>query len=206
MSSWITITPGTVSWITPCHTRNPASVTTNDGTPISATNDPWSAPIAVVARIAAAMQTHHVRSEPVGILQLGGDHSGDPAHEGDREVDLADEKDEDDAVGEEAGPRHLRDQVREVGGCPEVGRRLPEDGDDNPEREDHRPAPEVAGLEVVLEPLPERFLLQGLDLGSSSDRHYAPAPAFVDAIPATLVGVPAVMACTTSCCVVLARS
>jgi hypothetical protein len=46
--SWITITPGSVGWITPCQIRSPASVTTNDGTPISATNEPWKAPIAVV--------------------------------------------------------------------------------------------------------------------------------------------------------------
>ncbi len=66
MSSWITTTPGTASWMTPCQTSKPASVTTNDGTPIRATNDPWSAPIAVVARIARAMQMYHARSGPRG--------------------------------------------------------------------------------------------------------------------------------------------
>ena len=70
MSSWITITPGTVRLITPCQISKPASVTTNDGTPISATNEPWKAPIAVVVRIARKMQTYQGRAAPFGRLAL----------------------------------------------------------------------------------------------------------------------------------------
>ena len=50
VSSWITITPWVIDfWITPCQISKPASVTTNDGTPISATIEPWNAPITVPA-------------------------------------------------------------------------------------------------------------------------------------------------------------
>ena len=42
--------------ITPCQASRPASVTTNDGTPMNATNEPWktpiSAPTAIAMRIA----------------------------------------------------------------------------------------------------------------------------------------------------------
>jgi hypothetical protein len=65
--SWITITPWViVRRITPCQIRKPASVTTNDGTPISATIEPWKAPIAVVTRSAIRMQTRPGRCAPVG--------------------------------------------------------------------------------------------------------------------------------------------
>ena len=36
-----------VRWTTPCQASRPASVTTNDGTPMIATNEPWKAPISV---------------------------------------------------------------------------------------------------------------------------------------------------------------
>ena len=65
--SWITITPGViVRWITPCQISKPASVTTNDGTPIRATIEPWKAPISVAARIARKMQTQPGQMAPVG--------------------------------------------------------------------------------------------------------------------------------------------
>ena len=41
---------------------------------------------------------------------------------------------------------------------------------------------------------------------SDVDRAHATTPASASAMPATFVGIPAVIACTTSCCVVLARS
>ena len=51
---WMTITPCGIDFrITPCQISYPASVTTNDGTPISATIEPWNAPIAVPTMIAA---------------------------------------------------------------------------------------------------------------------------------------------------------
>ncbi len=65
--SWITITPWViVRLITPCQISNPASVTTKEGTPISATIEPWKAPINVAARIARKMQTRPGRCTPFG--------------------------------------------------------------------------------------------------------------------------------------------
>ena len=65
--SWMTITPWViVRRITPCQISKPASVTTNDGTPIRATIEPWKAPISVAARIARKTQTNHGRLAPFG--------------------------------------------------------------------------------------------------------------------------------------------
>ncbi len=56
VSFWMTITPWVIDcWITPCQISYPASVTTNEGTPISATTEPWAAPISVAATIASAI-------------------------------------------------------------------------------------------------------------------------------------------------------
>ena len=66
MLSWITITPGSSSWITPCQISSPASVTTNDGTPIRATNEPWNAPMIVVQASAIAMHSQPGRPGPAG--------------------------------------------------------------------------------------------------------------------------------------------
>ncbi len=58
VSSWITITPSGIDFrTTPCQISKPASVTTNEGTPMSATTDPWKAPISMPATIAAKMQS-----------------------------------------------------------------------------------------------------------------------------------------------------
>ena len=82
---------------------------------MSATIEPWKAPIAAQAptamRIASQPGTscddatmRHLRHDDAA-------HAGDVA---DREVDLADQEDEDDAVGEHRDAGHLRDDVREV--------------------------------------------------------------------------------------------
>ena len=42
-------------------------MTTNDGTPIRATNDPWKAPMAVVQASAITMHSHPGRSGPNGV-------------------------------------------------------------------------------------------------------------------------------------------
>ena len=104
-----------VTWITPCQASRPASVTTNAGTPMIATNEPWKAPISVA--IASATMIGQNPGEvmaAVGRLELGGDDAGDAAQVGDREVDLADQQHEDDAEGEHRRARHLRDDVVEV--------------------------------------------------------------------------------------------
>ena len=57
-SVWIRITPCGIDFkMTPCQIWKPASVTTNDGTPISATIEPWKAPIAMPIKMAMAMAT-----------------------------------------------------------------------------------------------------------------------------------------------------
>ena len=135
--------------------------------------------------------------------QLGDDDAADAADEADREVDLPDQQDEDDAVGEQGHPGHLRDDVAEVARAEEVGRLEREEGDDDHEPHEHRGAAEVAGADVVPHALNEALLrLRG---GQGLGAHTG-ASGEVDAIPATFVGTPAVIASTTSCCVVRLRS
>ena len=61
--SWITIVPLLpITWsTTPFQARRPAKVTTNDGTPIRDTKNPWNKPIATPVLIAAvsASQVGH---------------------------------------------------------------------------------------------------------------------------------------------------
>ena len=65
--SWITITPpGIERRITPCQISKPASVTTKDGTPTSATIDPWKAPISDAASSARKTQRYQGKLTPVG--------------------------------------------------------------------------------------------------------------------------------------------
>ncbi len=69
---------------------------------------------------------------------------------------------------------------------------------------------EIPRLEVSDRSPPDALLLVGIrraELGGGDvDRAHATTPASTSATPATFVGIPAVIACTTSCCVVLARS
>ena len=44
---------------TPCHASNPARVTTNEGTPITANQKPWKAPIAAPVTTASRMAQYH---------------------------------------------------------------------------------------------------------------------------------------------------
>ena len=98
------------------------------------------------------------RDEPVVLmraareLELRDDHARDAADVADREVDLTDQEDEDDAVGEQRDPRHLQDDVVEVDRGEEVVGGLAEDGHDQQERHDDRAAAEVARAEVVHDP------------------------------------------------------
>ena len=52
---------------TPFHASRPASVTTNDGTRIRATIEPWNRPIAVVHASAITMQSQPGRPGPSGV-------------------------------------------------------------------------------------------------------------------------------------------
>src|SRR5204863_427106 len=75
-----------------------------------------------------------------GQLELRDENTGHAAHVADRQVDLADQQDEHDAVGEHRRPGHLDDDVVEVDGAEEVVRGQPEDEHHDPEREDDRRA------------------------------------------------------------------
>src|SRR5262249_52872951 len=105
--------------------------------------------------------------------------------------------------------------VREVAGSEEVLRRLAEDEDDDPECDDDRPAAEVARPDAVDDPGRPRVDLgrfrlgrRRLDRGLRGDAvgGHADTCVAVPGMPETLVGTPAVIAWTTSSCVVLSRS
>src|SRR5581483_1537052 len=138
-------------------------------------------------------------------LQLGDDDARDAADERDRQVDLADQEHEDDAVRDQRRPRHRRDDVLEVRRRPEVWRREGEDQDDDAERDDDRRAAQVAGADVVPDPLRQRGERDGLRFGRLAGRGHAGAE-WVDGIPETFVGCPAVIASTICCWVVVERS
>src|SRR4029079_12022909 len=85
--------------------------------------------------------------------------------------------------------------------------------DDERERDDHRPAAEAAGADVVGNPRRQGAELGGVGLrGARLDggRRFFAAHAVtggaVPGMPEPLVGAPAVIACTTSSWVVFARS
>ncbi len=151
---------------------------------------------------------------PSGELHLGRGDRSNAAQVADREVDLAEEQHEDDAVRDHRHPGHLQDDVHEVPGGEEVRRGEAEVRDDQDLAEDDREHAEVAGLDVAESPLPEARALLGIvspgqpdprrdDLGVGAHDTTSGA---VSAMPDTLVGIPAVIAWTTSCCVVVARS
>jgi len=136
-------------------------------------------------------------------LQLGDDHPGDATDERNREVDLPDQEDEHDPVGQHAHARQLADQVGEVDRGEPVARGQAEVEDDEEKRDDDRRVAEVPRADIELEALPVALLL-GLDREGGRLGAHAPLP--VPAMPATLVGVPAVIAWTISSWLVFARS
>ena len=185
-------------------------MTTNDGTPTFATNVPCAAPMiaddaerdedAEPARVVAT----------VGELQLGRGQRGNAAQKADRQIDLRDQQHEDDTERDHRHARHLEDDVHEVRRREEVRRGEAEERDDEDLADDDRQDAEIPRLEVSDRSLPDALLLLGVRRaelrGGDVDRAHATTPASTSATPATLVGIPAVIACTTSCCVVVARS
>src|SRR5579864_1771329 len=146
-------------------------------------------------------------------LQLGDRERADPRDVADRQVDLAEQEDEDDAVRQHRRAGHLDDDVAEVLGREEVRRLEAEEDDDEDERDDDREDAQVARADVRRRAAKQPgqpgglflfrsrapVLADDLDVGG---RH---AGAAVAGIPETFVGRPAVIAWTTSCCVVLSR-
>src|SRR6266566_6545825 len=173
--------------MTPCQIRRPASVTTNDGTPtLAATRE----------------------------LELGDGQGRYPAQISDRKVDLAKQEDEDHSEREHGQAGHLDDDVVEVVRGEEVRRLEAEEDDDHRQADDDRQDPEVPGPEVVVRPTPDPHLLLGdfpfretdPRCGDVEVRAHDASSGAVVGIPATFVGIPAVIACTTSCWVVFSRS
>ena len=211
------ITPrsSSVDRITPCQISRPASVTTNDGTPIFATIAPWPRPIAPVTITARAIaMSPGIVVRATGELELGDNQGGDAAEVPDREVDFPEEQHEHDAVGDHRDTRHLHDDVDEVGRREEVGRRDARRRRRSPPRRAaparRRGCPTSRCRRLAAR---RRGALRLVSLRDARSRRYDvgagahdATSASVAAMPETFVGTPAVIACTTSCCVVLSRS
>ena len=112
-------------------------------------------------------------------------------------------------------PGHLDDDVVEVDRGEEVRRLEAEEDDDEDQAEDDRQDAEVARLEVVddatdLAGRPGRLRLVGRGASVLADdvdvRGAHGVASAVAGIPETFVGMPAVIASTTSCWVVFRRS
>src|SRR5262249_11285579 len=142
-----------------------------------------------------------------GQLELGNGDGTDAGHVADREIDLPDQEDEDDAEGEHRRPGHLDEDVVEVDRGEEVRRLEAEEDDDEDEAEDDRQDAEVSRLEVVDDATDHAgqtslFPLVGGDASVLADDvgvggAHGVASA-VAGIPETFVGMPAVIASTTS--------
>jgi hypothetical protein len=158
-------------------------------------------------------------AEPAGVvpavrkLQRGRCQRRDAAQVSDRQVDLGDQEDEDDTERDHRHARHLQDDVHEVPRREEVRGGEAEIGDDQDLADDDRQDAEVARLDVADRPLPEGPVFELVALGEPDARGddvgsfgHATISGAVSAMPATLVGTPAVIAWTISCSVVFARS
>ena len=114
-------------------------MTTNDGTPTRATIEPCPKPITRTNGDAGQHRQQPVDLVPAaGPLELGNCDGADPGHVADREIDLPEQEDEDDAEGEHRRPGHLDEDVGEVDRGEEVRRLEAEEGDDEDEAEDER--------------------------------------------------------------------
>ena len=136
---------------------------------------------------------------------LGDDDARDAADVADREVDFAEEEDKHDAVCEQRHPGHLRDDVAEVAGAEEVVGLEGEEDADQDQSDQHGPAAEIPGAEVVENAPEERLGQHWLRWERRVGGAHAVSGS-VEGMPDTFVGTPAVIAWTTSCCVVLSRS
>ena len=143
-------------------------------------------------------------------LELGDGQGRNPAQISDRKVDLAKQEDEDHSEREHGQAGHLDDDVVEVVRGEEVRRLEAEEDDDQSQTDDDRQNPEVAGPHIVERSAPEPAFFFDLLLGGKTDarcsdvdvRAHVASSGAVSGTPATLVGIPAVIACTTSCWVV----
>ena len=169
---------------------------------------------------------------PVGVVRPQQERHGDAADRADvghRQVDLADQQHEHDADGDRGDRRHLQEQVGEVAlGEEGVVEHAEHDGDDDQPDDDRQRArarrrgrPATSGARSRRASRAAASSSAGVAGGSGSSGVTTgvgvrratrwcgsivmarPLPA--SAMPGTWSIVPAVMACTTSCCVVSAR-
>ena len=133
---------------TPFQASRPASVTTNDGTPILVMIRPCSVPIPRPAREHDHDRQRRRQLVAVGREQQRGEHAADAGHEADREVDLAEQQGERDAHGDHRVRRRLDDQVDEVPRREEAVVLGLEDDRDDDQADDDRQRAEVAGLDA----------------------------------------------------------
>ena len=129
---------------TPFHASRPASVTTNDGIPIRVMMSPCSVPIAAPRRARDEEADRRGSSLPSGVSRIAVEHTGDTRDVADREVDLAEQEDADDAHGDVANGRGLDDEVDEVARRSGSGRLDLEDDRDEDQADDDRQRAEVA--------------------------------------------------------------
>src|SRR5690242_18881986 len=147
-------------------------------------------------------------------MELRDGQRGDSAQVADRKVDLTEQEDEDHAEDENGEPRHLHDDVVEVVGGEVVRRLEAEEDDDERDPDDDRQDAEVPGAHVVVRPAPEPWRGTRLVAFGETDprcgdvevRAHDASSGAASGIPATLVGIPAVIACAITCWVVLSRS
>ena len=195
--------------ITPCQMRSPASVTTNAGTPTFATNVPCAAPMIATTPSAMRMQSQPGRLRPSGSCSEAAVSAAMPLRKPiERSISaISSTKTTPNAII--VTPAICRmmftkfDAVKKF-----VAVKLK-----NPTM---RISPITTGRTPRFPDL--RFPIArcqtpscssesgGPRSGGDVDRAHATTPASTSATPATFVGTPAVMACTSSCCVVLARS
>ena len=111
-------------------------MTTNEGRPIRVMIVPWRMPIPAQARSAARI-ARPPRPAVGRAREVGHDHPAEAGDEPDREVDLAEEQDEDLAHREQAEDGGLDEQVDEVAGGQEFRvEGLEEDRDQDQPRDD----------------------------------------------------------------------
>ena len=176
-----------------------------------------------------ARQRGHDRRPPgpPGVLRAQEERHHDAAngaHERHRQVDLPDQEHEDDADRDRRDRGHLQEEVGEVALGEERLVEEAEDDDDDHEADDDRQRPELAGansLPPMVEVPRQRSLRGSFALEESRagaaplsqrrwDRHPGPDRSRLGHLrllhPRDVPIVPAVIACTTSCCVVSDRS
>ena len=190
--------------------RSPASVTTNDGTPTFATNVPCAAPMIATTASASRMHAQPGQLCPSGSCSSAAVSAAMPLRKPiDRSISaISSTKTTPNAIIVTPAIWRMTftkfDAVKKFVAVKLKNatiRTSPSTTGSTPRFPDLRFAIARCQTPSLLLGV-RRAELGGGDVG----RAHATTPASASATPATLVGIPAVIACTTSCCVVVARS